>query len=75
VQIKQQIITPPDTTTIRIWCIGGSSLDEKNPGVTWFDDVKILLIPPNVEDIHVNIILYFDIELVKPWWVRETEKP
>ena len=70
-QITGQIYTPPDTASIRIWCIGGASLDGKNPGLTWFDGIKISLAPtPSIENLHTKIIIFFDIEKIKTWWLK-----
>lgn len=69
-QMKYQICTPPRTKSIRIWCIGGKSLDGKNIGITWFDNINVSIAPSSIKNINATIINYFDIENIKTWWLK-----
>lgn len=74
-EINQQITTPAKTQYMRIYCMGGASLDGVNPGITWFDNV-IISTPstPSISDIKAILTFGFDLDNVRPWWRENLSK-
>jgi len=65
-RVNTIITTPPNATCLRVFCMGGASLDGINPGVTLFDNITIS--PTSLEDIEATLVIGFDLDEVTPWW-------
>ena len=41
-KVSKSTQAPKEAVAVEIQCFGGGSLDKKNPGVSWFDEIKLI---------------------------------